>query len=47
VTNWCLRVFTLCELTAVFAETLFAAWKVNQPKPIFAEEAIEEEKDDL
>jgi hypothetical protein len=24
-----------------------AAWKVNQPKPVFAEEAIEEEKDDL
>lgn len=27
--------------------TWTAAWKVNQPKPIFAEEAVEEEKDDV
>jgi hypothetical protein len=29
---------------AVLSETLFAAWKTNQPKPVFEEESGEGEK---
>lgn len=39
--------YVAMALTAVFSETLFAAWKVNQPKPVFAEEPVEEKEEDV
>lgn len=42
-----LNVYVAVVLSAVFSETLFAAWKVNQPKPVFAEEREEAAEEDV
>lgn len=36
----------VCMMMADVAETLFSAWKTNQPKPVFAEEDTRDTKED-
>ena len=42
-----MNVYVAAVLNAVFSETLSAAWRVNQPRAVFAEEREEEEEDVL